>query len=69
MTALAGLLLYLVLAKVVDRGAVFEPECHNEKVGIRTRVGGQADESHPVWGDLLAWAYPELCPRFGGSVR
>ncbi len=34
-----------------------------------TRVGGQADERHPVWGDLLAWAYPEPCPRFGGSVR
>ncbi len=53
---------------MVDHGAVFEPECNNEEVSFRTRVGGQADESHPVWGDLLARAYPEPCPGFGGSV-
>jgi len=54
---------------VVDHGAVVEPECHNEKVGIRPSVGGQADESYSVWGDLLAWAYPEPCSGFGDSVR
>ncbi len=53
---------------VVDHGAVFEPECHNEEVGLRTSVGGQADESHPAWSDRLARAYPEPCSGFGDSV-
>ncbi len=53
---------------VVDHGAVFEPECHYEKVGLRTSVDGQADKSFPVWSDLLARAYPEPCSGFGGSV-
>ncbi len=51
---------------VVDHGAVFEPKCNNEKLSFRTRVGWQADESHPVWSDRLARAYPEPCPGFGG---
>jgi len=52
---------------MVDHGAVFEPECHNEEVGFRTSVGGQADESYSVWSDLLARVYPEPCSGFGDS--